>query len=594
MRAGGSIIPELPLDQDLARRAVGIYNKLKLPDVPGTPTLAEAGADWFRDIVAALFGSLNVATQERYIREVFGLVPKKNSKTTNGAGLMVTALLLNERPRAEFVLTGPSHETSELAFSQAQGMILNDEYLLKRMHVQEHLKTITDRKTKAKLKVKTFAPEIATGPKPAGILIDELHLVAKIKDAAKIIGQLRGGMISQAEAFLIMITTQSDDEPVGIFRAELNKARAIRDGRLQGVPMLPVLYEFPDDIQKLPPPGELPAWYDSSLWWMVTPNRDKSITIARLIQDFEAAKATGKDEVRRWASQHLNIEIGLGLKSDRWVGADHWEDATDPAITFEYLLEWCDVIVAGVDGGGLDDLFGLTFIGRHRITRKWLWWGHAWVHHSVLELRKSEAAKLRDLEKAGELTIVTMPDADIEEAVDMIAQVDEMGLLAQVGLDPMGVGAVVDALADRGIEGDDRIKGISQGWKLNGAIKTTERKLANGTLKHGGQLLMSWAVGNAKVEPRGNAVTITKQAAGTAKIDPLMAGFNAVVLMSLNPEGQQSVFEALARGAQEQSSAEQAQSDGIDWDILADPKHPLFQEHKRRWEAQADADDDED
>jgi hypothetical protein len=50
-------------------------------------------------------------------------------------------------------------------------------------------------------------------------------------------------------------------------------------------------------------------------------------------------------------------------------------------------------------------------------------------------------------------------------------------------------------------------------------------KLAEQELVHGGQPMMAWCVGNAKVEPRGNAISITKQASGTAKIDPLMALF---------------------------------------------------------------------
>ena len=528
--AGETLVPDLPLFRAEAARALRIFNRLRLPDVEGQPRLADAVGDWFKSIVAALFGSFDTSTGRRLIQEVFCLVPKKNGKSTNAAAVMVVAAIMTRRPEAEFLLIAPTKEIADISFRQAAGMIKIDPELDKLFHLQRHIRTITHRLTGTMIQIKAADTETITGVKATGTLIDETHVFASKPRAADVFVEVRGALASRPDGFVFQISTQSKTPPSGVFLRELRRARDVRDG-IVALPLLPVIYELPRHL--LAGGG----WKNASTFGIVNPNLGRSVDLDFLTRELETAQRDGPDQLALFASQHLNIEIGLALRSDRWAGADHWERAEEPGLTLESLIARSDVVTIGIDGGGLDDLFGFTVIGRETETRRWLLWTHAWAHQSVLERRKSEAARLLDFERDGDLTIVRGSDDDIEDIAETVAMIEDSRKLASVGLDPVGIGAVVDALAERGIVGD-RVIGIQQGWRLTGAIKTMERKLADGTLIHAGQRLMSWAVGNAKVEPKGNAISITKAAVGTAKIDPLVAAFNAVALMATNPEAQ--------------------------------------------------------
>lgn len=539
--AGRPLVPELPLFEEEAERAVRIFRRLRLPDVIGNPPMAEASGEWFLPIVAALFGAYDVATNIRMIQEAFLLVPKKNGKSSYAAAIMVVALIVNRRPSAEFLLIAPTKEIANIAFRQARGIIKVDPELSKLLHPQDNLKTITHRMSGATLQIKAADTDVITGSKSTGILVDETHVFAKRANAAQIFVEIRGALAARPDGFMIQISTQSKDPPAGVFRSELNTARDVRDGKIR-LPLLPVIYELPDRIAK---DG---GWKDARYWPLINPNLDRSVSRDFLARELLKAEREGPSALSLLASQHFNVEIGLSLRTDRWAGAGFWQACADPTLTFEALLERAEVIVAGVDGGGLDDLLSMSFLGRDRATRKWLLWGHSWVHESVLELRKSEASKLEDFAAAGELTIVPDMDEAFADLAERCKAVDEAGLLDQIGMDPVGVGLIVDALAAAELAkdslGKDRIVGVSQGYKLQGAIKTAEVKLASGQLLHANQAIAAWAVGNAKVETKGNAITITKQASGTAKIDPLMSAFDAVALMSMNPIAQgPSVYE---------------------------------------------------
>lgn len=282
---------------------------------------------------------------------------------------------------------------------------------------------------------------------------------------------------------------------------------------------------------------ETEAYFVPDNFYITNPNLGRSVSRAWLEDELrKVLNATG-GEKQVFLAKHLNVEIGLKLANNRWGGADYWEDAGDQSLTLDEVLARSEVCTVGIDGGGLDDLFGLAVLGRCKETKHWLLWTHAWAHDDVLKRRSDIASRLLDFRRDGDLTISEDPMAPIMEAAAYIERVKDSGLLPEaegVGIDPIGVAALVDELEGRGIAPGQQVA-IRQGFALSPASWGSEIKLKNGSLKHGGQPMMAWCVGNAKVEVRGGAVIITKQSAGRAKIDPLVAAFNAMMLMARKP-----------------------------------------------------------
>jgi phage terminase large subunit-like protein len=446
IREGRSLIPDLPLIEPEADMGLQFYDELQLPDVPGTPKLRTASGQWFRDIVRAGFGSWDAAAQIRYIREIFAMAPKGSSKTSYSAALMLCVMLMNRRPRADALFVGPTQAISDRAYEQAVGMRDASRELRNRFRPRDHIKTIEDLKNGSAMKVKTFDLNILTGSINIFVLLDELHLLGRSAHTTKVLRQIRGGLEKTPEGLLLITTTQSDEPPQGAFKDELKLARKIRDGAFRGKiirPMLPVLYEFPADIA-----GDRAQWENPDNWPMVMPNLGKSVQIDSLVRDWQSERDKGEHAIKVWASQHLNIEIGVGISSDGWRGADFWEAAADETLTLESLIDRCDVVTMGTDGGGLDDLLGLAVIGRDKVTREWLAWCHAFADQKVLERRKEIAQALRDFEAEGSLTIGD-GQARHSRFVALVAQVVASGLLPAkdaVGVDPNNAAAVFEAL----------------------------------------------------------------------------------------------------------------------------------------------------
>lgn len=570
---GQSLLASPPLFAAEADAGLAYFNDLLVVDVAGMPTFGQIVRPWITDFVGSIFGACDPETGERLINEFFLLISKKNGKSTLAAGIMITALLMNWRESAEFIILAPTLKVAENSAKPCMDMVQRDPDLFRMLKPIPHERKIVHRTTGATLTVVAADTQTVGGTKATGVLIDELWLFGKKARAEEMLREATGGLASRPEGFVIALSTQSDEPPAGVFKDWLTRFRDIRDGKIVSPRSLGLLYEFPEEMVRTE------AYKAPANFYITNPNLGASVSERFLLDELAKESLKGPRSLVGFFAKHLNVEPGMGARHDNWVGAEFWKRRADPRITLDDIIDRCEVIIVGLDGGGLDDLYGLTVLGREateievaadaapedsqepvagkKRIKRWLSWSHAWAHEIVLERRQSITTKLRDFEAAGEVTIVpddavdeeSLQPADLAGILKVILKIRDAGVLCCVAVDPAGLGELVDALAEVEITeenrplGRDYVIGIPQGYALMNALKTAERKLANGTMLHADQAVMDWCVGNLKIQPTATAIRATKQEAGDAKIDPAMALFNAVFIMAENPDAVRSIYE---------------------------------------------------
>ncbi len=543
--AGESLMPCKPLNQDVADIALKIFDSLILVDMIGSPPAGDVTREWAREFIAAIFGAYNTESKERLITEFFLLISKKNTKSTLAAGIMMIALVLNERFSASLAIIAPTKEVANASYGPASDMISADPELAAMFNVSPHTRTITHLGTNATLKVYAAESDTLGGSKFSYVLIDELWLFGKRANAASMLREATGGLASRPEGFVVYLSTMPDEQPAGIFKQKLDYARAVRHGKVVDPQFLGLLYEFPqkyiDDELYLNPDN----------WYITNPNLGASVSVKFLEREFKKAEDEGKEELQDFTAKHLNVQIGISLRANRWAAAEFWEAAKAPKpFTLDELIDASEVITVGIDGGGLDDLLGFAAIGRlptvlreytDNITNQkvqvkpWWVWTRAWCHTIALERRMSIAPMLKGFEKDGDLIIVKNIGDESEQVAQLCKQIHDSGKLDSIGLDPLGIGTLIEELTAVEIP-EDKLIGVSQGFKMAGYIKTSENKIARKHLIHADQDMMAWCVGNSRTVVRGSGTMISKAESGTAKIDPVIGMLNGVALMSLNPE----------------------------------------------------------
>lgn len=510
------MIPETKDPTGRGERAWQIMRRLPITEGEHAgKRIGDTAPPWMSRLCRLIFGHTDEAGR-RVLREAFVAIGKKNAKTTFASAIGMTSLLLEEEQRAFVAMLAENRPQARLAFENMVAMVRADEELGERFQIVDFRHTLRYPRTGSK--ATAIAADMASlvGFNPSLGIVDELHLLGATPKGAALVNQIRTGSVARKEPLLCSFSTAPTERSAGIFESTMAKARRVIAGEEIDPRFFGWLCMMPEGLDP----------EDPANWHWSNPSLGHTITLQRLIESRDSAKSD-PEATRAFNSQNLNILPDSSTAEGKWMAPAIWDEAADDLLSLEALIEECAHIAVGTDAGGLDDPSAIAVLGETAEGEHLLWTAQ-WLSRQGYNKRKTVNPYDKFI-AAGELEIFDGGDADIDGFAEIVKTVAaKPGKLVGIGIDSYGASDVAGALSGHGAE----VIAVPQSWKLTPAITFFERRLAAGTLRHSGSAMLSWNVGNAVVERRGNAKSISKATiVGPGKIDGLAASLTAAAVL---------------------------------------------------------------
>lgn len=374
----------------------------------------------------------------------------------------------------------------------------------------------------------------AIGLRPVLLIIDELHEAASVSGFDDVLRQLVHGGRNWEDFKTIVITTAPPREASPAYTDWLVKARAVRDGKVKNLKLLPCLFEFPVLQRPDLDYEKMRSWY-FGMPSLIRRKGGKGTMLAKTMrEELKAAELdieiSGIDDYQSLLSQRLGIEAeerqggGLTLLADLWPGAK---------INGEHKAILPDnperIFIAMDPSEGLNDPFAVVHL---------MVYGDLWIVESKQWITEKGTENISNKLKAvynkavelGELSICKT-DRDIE--AEVIEYCRQFKGDIHFGGDAAGLVGFNHRFA--AIHG--QYEPVPQGWQLIAAFRAAQGATHAGRLKHYGNTLLQYNVKNLRIHNGRFAKSDIQVGNADAfnKIDGAMAMMSAVFMLESTP-----------------------------------------------------------
>lgn len=490
----------------------------------GTPLVLDP---WQEErIIRPVFGVKRRSDGTRRYRTVYLEVPRKNTKSTLGAGLALYLTTADGEPGAEVYSCAADREQARVVFDVARDMRLQSAELRKRTKAYKN--SIVYHAMSSSYKVISADAETKHGFNLHACIFDELHA----QPNRKLYDVMTTSMGARRQPLMIFLTTAGFDRHSICWEVH-DYAVKVRDGIIDDPSFLPVIFAA-DDTD---------PWDDPATWTKANPGIGKSVNLEYLEQ--QAAKARESLAYQNtFRRLHLNQWTA---QAERAIDMDRWDACASPVALEQLRGRRC---YAGLDLASTADIAALVLVfpdDEH---------GHLVVPRFWVPEENARKRALRDRVPYPEWIQRGVLKATPGNVIDFdVIRADINALGEQVEIAELAIDRWNATQLATQLEGDGfTVMLFGQGFaSMAGPTKELLRLIAAGELAHGGHPVLRWMASN---------VAVKQDAAGNLKPDREKSGEKI--------DGIVALVMALGRALVQPSATSVYETRGV-VDLLADP-----------------------
>jgi len=481
---------------------------------------------WQIFILTTVYGWVHHETGLRRFLEVYEEEPRKNAKSTKGAGVLLYMLAADSEHGAECYTAATTRDQARIVFDDARAMAERTPDLRTYLGVAilQHSLTVAHTASKA-------APLAAEGSTLDGLnvhfaLLDELH-AHKTRAVYDVIDTARG---AREQSLLWTITTAGTDRSGICYerRTHVTKIleRVVTDDRVFGI-----IYTIDD--------GDDP--FDPASWAKANPNYGISV----LPGDMEAAARKAEampSALNNFLTKRLNVWVS---GESPWMDMRAWERCRDAGglQLADFAGERCWI---GLDLAQKRDFAALCLA----FEREGTWYVFVRLYLNELAIQESGNAHLSGWARQGYVQVTDGDLTDFDQVAEDLRGYCRQFDVQEVAFDPALSMYFAGKLIEEGLP---LVEIAQRAMFFTPALLQVENMVHEGLLRHDGNPVMTWMISNLVVKvSKFNELRAPTKERPENKIDGPMA-----MLMALGRAlagGNTSSFWETAQPAQPQES----------------------------------------